>query len=189
MKKVLLIFLCIIICVSFVSCDYQNIEVNNSKVEKQLLYPGEVFETGKFIDVEGVQISYDGTTFFVQNNRTNMVRILCSIVGVKKDGTYDTIQLASFVGIDKTQYEKDKLENGWAIEQYTNLIRPNETLEAKLEVFDFNNANSDYPKNDIDNDGYLDIMFTISPQEDEKTIMTSTDDYKSETYKIKLDIK
>ena len=117
MKKVLLIFLCIIICVSFVSCDYQNIEVNNSKVEKQLLYPGEVFETGKFIDVEGVQISYDGTTFFVQNNRTNMVRILCSIVGVKKDGTYDTIQLASFVGIDKTQYEKDKLENGWAIEQ------------------------------------------------------------------------
>lgn len=185
MKKSLLTFLCMIMCIMFASCGYRTVDPHSAEIVKKPLYPNEVFEPGKYIDVEGVQILYDGNLFLVQNNRTDMVRVLCSIVGVKKDGTYDTIQLASFVGVDKTQYEKDKTENGWAIEQYTNLIRPNETLEAKLEVFDFNKSNSGYPKNDIDDDGYLDIVFTVSPQVDEKTITTSTDDYKSKTYKIK----
>ena len=152
---------------------------------KEPLSPSEVFEAGKYIDVEGVEILYNGKSFLVTNNRTDLVRVSCSIVGVKKDGTYDTIQIPSFGGVDKTRYERDKSENGWAIEQLTNLIRPDETLDAKLEIFDFNKADSSYPKNDIDEDGYLDIMFTISPQVDETSIMVSTNDIESEIYKIK----
>ena len=154
-------------------------------IPKQTLSAGGVFEPGKYIEIDGVEILYNGKSFLVKNNRTDMVRVLCSIVGAKKDGTYDTIQFASFVGVDKTQYEKDKADNGWAIEQYTNLIRPNETLDAKLEIFDFNDADSSYPKNDIDGDGYLDIVFTISPQKDETSITSSSNDFKSEIYKIK----
>ena len=151
---------------------------------KELLSPGEVFKQGSFIEVDGVEILYDGQYFLVTNNRTDLVRISCSVVGVKKDGTYDTIQLASFVGVDKTQYERDKSENGWAIKKDTNLIRPNETLNAVFEAFDFNKADSDYPKNDIDEDGYLDILFTISPQKDETSVTVSSNDIKSKIYKI-----
>lgn len=157
----------------------------SDNITKQLLLPGEVFERGKYIEVDGTEILYDGEHFRVKNNRTDIVRVSCSIVGVKKDGSYDTIQLPSFAGVDKTRYDRDKAENGWAIEQYTNLIRPDETLEAVLTIFDFNEFDDSYPKNDIDNDGYLDIVFTISPQLDETSIRVSTDDIKSDIYKIK----
>lgn len=154
-------------------------------ITKQLLLPGEVFEPGKYIEIEGVEILYNGESFLVKNNRIDIVRVSCSIVGVKNDGTYDTIQSPSFVGVDKTRYERDKSENGWAIEHYTNLIRPNESLDAYLTIYDFSDVDSSYPKNDIDGDGYLDIVFTISPQLDETSIMVSTNDPKSEIYKIK----
>ena len=55
---------------------------------KELLSPGEVFKQGSFIEVDGVEILYDGQYFLVTNNRTDLVRISCSVVGVKKDGTY-----------------------------------------------------------------------------------------------------
>ena len=152
---------------------------------KQLLSPGEVFEAGKYIEVDGVEILYNGKSFLVTSNRDDFVRVTCSIVGVKNDGTYDTIQLPGFGGVDKTQYERDKSENGWAIEKTTNLIRPNETLDAKLTIFDFNDADSSYPKNDIDEDGYIDIVFTVHPQPDETSIVVSSNDVASETYKIK----
>ena len=154
-------------------------------IPKEKLSAGGIFEPGKYIEIDGVEILYNGKSFLVKNNRTDMVRILCSIVGTKRDGTYDTIQIPSFGGVDKTLYEKDKADNGWAIGQFTNLIRPNETLDAKLEVFDFNDADSSYPKIDIDGDGYLDIVFTISPQKDETSIRSSSNDFKSEIYKIK----
>ena len=158
-------------------------QFNNAPREQ--LSRGEVFEPGKYIEVDGVEILYNGKSFLVTNNRGDMVRVTCSIVGVKKDGTYDTIQLPSFSGVDKTQYERDKSENGWAIEKHTNLIRPNETLDATLTIFDFNEADSSYPETDIDEDGYLDIVFTIHPQTDETSIKVSTNDVESEIYKIK----
>ncbi|MBQ8766546.1 MAG: hypothetical protein IJZ16_07055 [Clostridia bacterium] len=165
---------------------------DNAKEEKttavtatEMLSPGEVFEPGKYIEADGVEILYDGEIFLVKNNRSDIVRVLCSVVGVKNDGTYETIQTASFVGVDETQYEKDKTENGWAIENLTNLIRPNETLEATLTMYDFEKVDDSYPENDVDGDGYIDLVFTISPQTDEETIRTSTNDYKSEIYKIK----
>lgn len=159
--------------------------MQSNDITKELLLPGEVFEPGKYIEIVGVEILYDGESFWVKNNRTDIVRVLCSIVGVKNDGTYDTIQLASFVGVDETQFARDKTENGWAIEKYTNLIRPNETLEANITVFNFDEVDGSYPKNDIDEDGYLDIVFTISPQIDEISITSSSDDFKSEIYKMK----
>ena len=159
--------------------------VQFDNISKQPLSPGEVFEPGNYIDVEGVEILYNGKSFLVTNNRTDLVRVTCSVVGVKKNGTYDTIQRPSFGGVDETLYKREKAENGWAIEQLTNLIRPDETLDAKLEIFDFNKADSSYPKNDIDEDGYLDILFTIHPQKDETSVMVSTKDIESEIYKIK----
>lgn len=154
-------------------------------LSKQEISQGEVFEPGKYIKVEGVEILYNGESFLVTNNREDMVRVSCSVVGVKKDGAYDTIQLASFAGTDETLYEREKAENGWAIKKSTNLIRPDETLVASLTIFDFNDADSSYPKNDVDNDGYLDIIFTISPQTDETSIRSSSNDVKSAIYKIK----
>ena len=145
---------------------------------KELIFPGEVFVAGKYTEVDGVEILYDGESFLLKNNRADLVRVSCMIVGVKADGTYDVIQYPSFVGVDKTQYNKDKSENGWAIEKYTNLVRPNETLSADLTVYDFNTSN------DVDGDGYLDIVFRISPQTDEKTISVSTYDVISEIYKL-----
>lgn len=190
MKRVLIgIFAIMLIAVSVFWVYYGTIGektiTQQNNVTKQLLLPGEVFEPGKYIEVDGIEILYDGKHFLLTNNRTDMVRVLCSIVGVKKDGSYVTIQYPSFVGVDKTQYDKDKSENGWAIEQYTNLIRPSETLEATLTIYDFNNIDSDYPKNDIDGDGYLDILFTISPQLSETAIQASSNDVMSDIYKTK----
>ena len=160
-------------------------KVDTTIENKTLLNPGESFEKGKYIEIEGVEILYNGKSFLVQNKRSDIVRVTCSIVGVKKDGTYETIQIASFSGVDETQYERDKAENGWAVKKNTNMIRPNETLEASLTYYDFNKTDSSYPPNDVDDDGYIDIVFTISPQTDETTIISSTDDFKSETYKLK----
>lgn len=164
-----------------------NIEPNNQlpKAER-MLNAGEAFEANTYIDLADVRIIYNGTNFFVQNNRSDIIRINCSVVGIKQDGTYDTIQLADFGGEDKTQYEKDMRENGWAIEQHTNVVRPGETLVATLNAFDFSSVDEAYPQNDIDNDGYLDIVFTIRPQENEEQVVVSSDDPVSSVYKIKV---
>lgn len=165
--------------------DNKDDSVQFDNISKQPLSPGEAFEPGKYIEVSGVEILYNGKSFLVTNNRTGMVRVTCSIVGVKKNGTYDTIQIPSFGGVDETLYKREKEENGWAIKKPTNLIRPNETLNAELEIFDFNDFDSEYPENDVDGDGYLDIMFTVHPQKDETSVMTSTKDIDSEIYKLK----
>lgn len=167
--------------------DNKDDSVQFDNISKQPLSPGEVFEPGKYIEVSGVEFLYNGKSFLVTNNRTDMVRVTCSIVGVKKNGTYDTIQIPSFGGADETLYKREKEENGWAIEKFTNLIRPDETLNAELEIFDFNDFDSEYPENDVDGDGYLDIMFTIHPQKDETSVMTSTKDIDSEIYKLKAE--
>lgn len=75
------------------------------------LNPGEAFEANSYIDIADVRIIYSGKNFYVHNNRDGIIRINCSVVGVKKDGTYDTLQIADFGGEDKTQYEKDMHEN------------------------------------------------------------------------------
>lgn len=159
-------------------------EDNNDFIMQKLL-PGGVFEAGKYIEVDGVEILYNGECFLVKNNRSDLIRISCQIIGVKNDGTYDIIQIPSFVGFDKTQYERDKLENGWAVKKNTNLVRPGETLEAYLTIYNFNNIDKDFPENDVDGDGYLDIIFIIRPQVDEMSFMVSASDPVSEIYKLK----
>lgn len=162
-------------------------ESNNQipQPERQL-NPGEAFEENSYIDIADVRIIYNGKNFYVHNNRNGIIRINCSVVGVKKDGTYDTLQIADFGGEDKAQYEKDMRENGWAIEKHTNVVRPGETLVAALNAFDFSSVDNSYPENDIDNDGYLDIVFTIRPQENEDQVVVSSDDPVSSVYKIKI---
>lgn len=151
--------------------------------EKHLLSPGQVFDAGGYVLVDGVEFLYDGERFCLTNNRTDFVRQNYYIVGVKANGAYDMIQSGSFNGVDEQQYQKDLQENGWAIKQGTNLIRPGETLIAEFSVFDFG---GDYPNPDIDGDGYYDIVFAIHPQQKEEGFRISTDDPESEVYKIKV---
>lgn len=165
---------------------------NTSTVEdrvpqpKHLLNPGDVFTEDSYIEVADVRILYNGEQFYIQNKSENIIRVLCSIVGTKKDETYEVLQLANLAGVDQTQYEKDMHENGWAIKHMVNLVRPGGTLKAELEVVDFGSIDSDYPNCDVDGDGYWDILFTICPQVDEEQIMTSSSDPKSEVYRLRV---
>ena len=65
------------------------------------------------------------------------------------------------------------------------MIRPGEEYTASISAFDFNSVDKSYPKADVDGDGYYEIIFTVSPQPDENTIVTSTNDPVSDVYKVK----
>lgn len=150
----------------------------------KLLSPGDLFEPGSYIAVDGVNILFDGQQFEIKNNREDIVRVTCQIVGLKNDGTYELLQMPQFGGVDEAQYEKDMQENGWAIEHLTNMIRPGETLVATMWVVDVSSFGGEYPSADFDGDGYYDIKFTISPQVSENSVRSSTSDPESEMYKL-----
>ena len=152
---------------------------------KHLILPNDVFQAGSYIYFEDVEILYDGESFSVRNDRSDIIRITAQVVGVKADGTHETIEVPSFSGVDKTQYEKDLAENGWAIEHPTNMVRPGETLTAAMSIYDFSTLGDEYPKADIDGDGYYDITFTIHPQTSESEINVATSDSESEVYRMK----
>lgn len=195
MKKLCLIVITIYLLLTINGCSLNLYSDSNDisnfdqsvKAEKKLS-AGDVFEKGTYIDISNVRLLYDGDMFLIQNSNTYPVRLSYTIVGMKKDGTFDEISMSALSGIDKTQYDNDLAENGWAIEQYTNLVRPNSTLEASL---DFSNSllyySDEQVSNDIDNDGYIDLFFTVSPQKNEEQIVTSSDDPVSEIYKVKVE--
>lgn len=147
-----------------------------------LINPGEVFTSGSYIEVAGVTVLYNGDSFEITNNRSDHVRITAAIVGIKKDGSYELLQIPTFYGVDTYQYSKDLEENGWAVENHTNLIRPGYTLTAKMLITDFSQSGFTAP--DIDGDGYYDIIFTISPQATENSIQSSTADPESGPYRL-----
>lgn len=146
--------------------------------------PGSVFTAGGYISFEGLNISYDGDIFAITSGRNDIVLVSAVVVGVKKDGSYEVLQYPAFRGPDEAQYQKDMEENGWAIMEYTNMVRPGETLCAELSVFDFNAFDESYPPADIDGDGYYEIIFCVHPQSDESSVVVSTDDPESEVYKL-----
>ena len=191
MKKIIVLCVIIVITLNFSGCSVTK-KLNNesgfdntAKAER-LLKSGDVFEKNSYIDVSGVRFLYDGKMFSVHNSNSFPVRLTYTIVGLKNNGTFDRISMSALSGVDKVKYEKDLSENGWAIEQYTNFVSANETLEAKLELNEFLYFNEEFPSNDIDEDGYIDFYFTVSPQQNEEQIITSTDDPISEIYKIKI---
>lgn len=147
------------------------------------LRPGEVFTKGCYVVVDGVKILYNGESFEVYNQRSDIVRVTVWVVGVKSNGTTENIQTAIFRGLDVYKYNKDMSENGWAIEDYTNMVRAGDTLIATMVIDDYSWAGA--PKPDIDDDGYYDIKFVISPQTSEDTIWVSTSDPVSAVYKLK----
>ncbi|MBR3095049.1 MAG: hypothetical protein IKH12_05620, partial [Clostridia bacterium] len=110
--------------------------------------------------------------------------IQCSVYGLKKDGTAEWIGTPSFTGVDKAKYEQEKKENGWAIEKSTNIVRPHESLEMTLDIYDLG---SNYPAWDIDGDGYYDISFTLRPQKDEDTWSFSSNDPETDYYKLRAE--
>lgn len=193
MKKVLTSVLCIIFIVVGGCLLHKGLSDGKKQTSNDfaptnptLIEPMGVFEENTFIEVADVNISYNGDYFFVRNNRSDSVRITCHIVGVKNDGSYETLETVGFYGNDITQYNNDYQENDWALEKNTNLVRANETLQAVLDTNSFISFGEVSPQIDVDNDGYLDIMFTISPQIDDEQIMSSTDDPVSDIYRIKM---
>lgn len=145
----------------------------------------EVFDVGGYIECEGVKIGYKGNNaFFIDNTTDTIYGIQCSVYGIKKDGTAEWIGTPSFTGVDKATYDKEKAENGWAIEKTTNIVRPHESLEMTLAIYDLG---SDFPAWDIDGDGYYDISFTIRPQEDEDHWSFSSDDPQTDYYKLRAE--
>ena len=151
----------------------------------RLIEPGEVFEKNCYILFEDLRISYNGEGFDITNDRSDAVRIYMRVVGVKADGSYELLQIPAFGGVDEEAYQKDLDENGWALKKRTNLIRPGETLHAEVEIYDFSSFGEDYAAPDIDGDGYYDILFSLSPNQSEDHIITSTADPASDIYKLK----
>lgn len=165
---------------------------NNETVESvsestKEIKPGEVFIKNSYVDFENVRFTYTGDGFSVKNNRGDIIRIIYQIVGIKQDGTYEILLTSGLFGIDETQYEKDIEENGWAVKKQTNMIRPGETLDSKLNNNLFIFFTDDMPEPDVDGDGYYDIIFTICLQSDENTIQVSLSDFVSEPYKIPVE--
>lgn len=195
MKKLYSIAIIIFMLVALGGCEFTLKSNSNTdsgfdqftKAEKKLS-PGDVIEKSTYIDIEDVRLIYDGDMFLVRNNNSYPVRLTYTIVGVKEDGTFNKISMSALSGIDKVQYDKDLNKNGWAVEQHTNLVRPNSTLEASIESSVYLLYDSDEQlSNDVDNDGYIDLFFTVSPQQDEEQIVASSDDPVSDIYKIKVD--
>lgn len=159
-------------------------EIFSNSGGKTLIHSGEIFTKGSYIDVGGVEFFYNGEEFEVTNNRSDMVRISVDIVGVKADGSYEWICSPGFGGIDKYQYEKDLAENGWAIEKSTDLVRPGETMETTLFIVDFSDVIEGSPANDIDGDGYYDIVFSIRTVQTEDIFDFSGETIKSDAYQL-----
>ncbi|MEA4921574.1 MAG: hypothetical protein VB078_11745 [Clostridiaceae bacterium] len=146
---------------------------------------GGIFNPGAYIEISNVQIMYNGNnSFTATNNGEQIMMITVNVVGVKSDGTNELIECIPFGGVDEVQYENDKVANGWAIQQYTNKVRPKDSLTSTVEVFDFGHGS---PKPDIDNDGYYDLTFLFSPQDSMDSIHVSTDDPEAGPYKLPVE--
>lgn len=162
-----------------------NAEHPTAPTESSPLYEieaGGTFEPGAYIDIADVRIAYNGNdSFAVTNSGSDTIIIVAMVVGVKKDGSYDLISIPAFGGIDEEKYNQDKANNGWAVQQPTNRVNPGYTLNASMRIAELG---KDFPSPDIDEDGYYDLVFTISPQKSENGTQVSTDDQKSEIYKL-----
>lgn len=159
---------------------HKNLDIHNG--ERYAMDPQDVFEAGGYIELDGVEITYDGENFLVKNGRDDHVIVVAHVVGMKADGTYQFLQAAIFGGPDEIKYAQDLAENGWAVMEQTNMVRPGETLTAAITIFDsvFDT------KADVDGDGYYDIIFIIYPQESETSSSFSTDAPESEVYRLKV---
>lgn len=161
-----------------------NQNMNTEEFILSQLEPGEVFKKGSYITVSDVKIIYDGESFLIENNNDYRVIVTCGVYGKKQNGAYEFIGMPAFYGVDEVQYKKEKQENGWAIEKPTNEVNANSKLIAIPCFFDFGDDFADW---DIDNDGYYDIAFTISPQKSENEIITSTNNSKSSCYRLRAE--
>ena len=170
----------------------ESVTQDQPEITAYLLEPGEVFEHGGYIELENVQIQYDGyykgehdvissEHFIIENNGEKDVRLSFYIVGVKKDGSHETLYVGGLDGIDWDRYNEDLQENGWAIYHNTNLVKSGSKLEAAVAIMDFGN---DFDM-DVDGDGYYDVVFPVFPQDKPGGFVLSTNSPESEIYKLK----
>ena len=161
--------------------------IETEEYTRHQILPGDVFDPGGYIMLGDLEFLYTGKGFDITNNSAQFARFNMEIVGLKESGEYEFLQMPSFGGVDEIQYQKDFDENGWAIKNLTNIVRPGEKLYAEFSVFDFHDFGSDYPDADIDGDGYGDIIFYAHMQDNDTDLTVSADDPISEVYKLKAE--
>ena len=176
------LLLCMIVVLS--GCTHKASSDENEAVAPFEIEDGATFEPGAYIYVADVQILYDGERFVVTNESNDIARVTYEIVGLKADGTYEMLQTAALAGKDDKKYDGDLSENGWAVSHGTNMARPGESFKAEVSVLDLG---GDFVQPDIDGDGYYDLVFRVSPQKDEESVMASTNDPVSGVYKLKAE--
>lgn len=185
--SVVLILLALLTAIALIFLDGGS-ETNTSEepaYTRHQIAPGDVFDPGGYMMLGDLEfLCIENGCFDVTNMGTQFARVTAEIVGVKADGSYEILQIPSFGGVDEMQYEKDLGENGWAVKNLTNIVRPGETLHAELSVFDFHTHDAGNPDADIDGDGYWDIIFSAHLQDDDTSYTFSVDDPVSEVYKL-----
>lgn len=134
--------------------------VLTNEITPYLLQAGDVIKNGGYFYVGDVKFQYSNGYFDVTNNSDSIVEVWCNVIGTKKDGTYELLLKAGFGGVDVAQYNRDLEENGWAVEHFTNMVRPKETLRTELYITNLAYA----PAPDINNDGYYELMFVVYPR-------------------------
>lgn len=188
---VILVLLTLITAIVLLFLDSSGSEASTSEepaYTRHQIAPGDVFDSGGYMTLGDLEFLYIGNCCFdVTNTGTQFARITAEIIGVKVNGDHELLQIPSFGGIDEAQYEKDLEENGWAVKNSTNIVRPGETLHAELSVFDFHAFDNEYPDADVDGDGYWDIIFMAHMQDNDTDLAVSIHDPISEAYKLKAE--
>lgn len=154
--------------------------------------PGEVLLPGSYFEVADVTIEYTGSGVIFTNGRDDLVRIFGSIVGVKADGEQEYLSSLDFAWWDdEAQYSRDLEENGWAVMHKTNLLHPGESVEAELFPNGIHVSEDAEPGEalfdlDVDGDGAYDVIFRISPQPSEDSLVVSTGNPVSDIYRLRV---
>ena len=152
--------------------------VQPSPTPAPTLSPGDILDDGSQIVVSDVCFEYSDGEFTVTNNSERLVRVTGTIVGVKSDGSYEYVMSMSLAWTDEALYKKELEENGWAIKKTTNLLRPGESgvsapfPQGLYLVLTTPDAEDIDP--DVDGDGFYDVVFTVSPQKNEDSLVFST---------------
>lgn len=203
MKKILSVVFRILLLAVGIYLIYDGLFGNNGMLKKTQsntnigffaqteLTANDVMAENTYFDVEKIRFVYNGRDLQITNNSTDSYRIGCSVVGVKKDGSYEWLGGPALHWDDQKQYDLDKADNGWAVMKSTSLIRPNETVVAEFKtnvklLAALNKKDDKTEDMDVDGDGYWDIMFTANKQMNETDTLISIDSPTSEIFKFDI---
>jgi hypothetical protein len=177
------------------------VEITTSPVETTIsvtetttavVYPVGLLMSGDVVSSNDVDITYNGKgtdqfgiscfTYTVKNNSDKGVIIMVNYIATKKDGTEVDLGMTALVGDNLELYNKDLEENGWAVMEQTSYVPPNSSMNLTSQGFKLFEAFGG--SMDVDNDGYVELYFTLNFQNNADTLIFSTNPPKTDTYVI-----